>query len=226
MSKIENYVTFVKDQVAVQEKLARKYDEDAYRSGLHFKTARTFAELARFLEGLQKSGTQVSAFLSRGETPQKKLLLTYEEIESLPEEYLKELNLTETDRQELLIEYMIADAGGIMSLDKIMLALYQRTKEFPKRNTITSRLYRMAARGMIFNVPGKKGIYSTYELTEAEAKKMFGQFDEVPQEPNPSSASPAPSPAPSTGQGGLSQSERDRLKAKLMNSAAGNVRQG
>ncbi len=107
-----------------------------------------------------------------------------------------------------------------MSLDKIMLALYERTKEFPRRTTITSRLYRMALRGMIFNVPGKKGIYSTYELTEADAKKMFGQFDESSQEPGPSPATPAPSQTPTGQQGGLTQTERDRMKTKLMSSAA------
>ncbi len=32
----------------------------------------------------------------------------------------------------------------------------------------------MVGKGMIYNVPGKKGVYSTYEMTPDEAKKMFG----------------------------------------------------
>jgi len=192
MAKIDNYVSFVKDQVTVQERLAKKYEDDTYRQGMHVKTANSFAELGRFLEEIQKRGTQDTAYLSRGDSAQKRIQLTYEEIENAPDELLKELNLSETDRQELLIEYLIAQAGGVLSLDKIMVQLYARTRDVPRRNTITSRLYRMAGRGMIYNVPGKKGVYSTYELSEQDAKKMFGQFageaDEPPPSPSPPSA--------------------------------------
>jgi hypothetical protein len=209
MSKIDNYVSFVKEQVAVQERLARKYDED-YRGNIHQKAASNFNDLARFLEEIHKRGTQDTAYLNRGESPLKRIQLTFEEIENAPEDLLKELNLSETDRQELLIEYIIAQSGGVLSLDKIMVQLYSRTKEIPRRNTITSRLYRMAGRGMIYNVPGKKGVYSTYELSEAEAKKMFGQDGEV-EEPTPS--------APEGGNIGVSVA--DKVRAKLLSSSAG-----
>lgn len=192
MAKIDNYVTFVKEQVSVQERLARKYDEDNYRSSLHIKTARTFADLSKFLEEIQRRGTQDTSYLNRGDTPQKRILLTHEEIENAPDELLRELNLTEVDKQELLIEYLIAQAGGVLSLDKIIVEIYSRTKEVPKRQAITARLFRMAARGMIYNVPGKKGVYSTYELTEGEAKKMFGQYEGEPSEETPPSAAPVP----------------------------------
>jgi hypothetical protein len=223
MPKIDSHVTFVKDQVAVQERLARKYDEDDYRKSLHFKTANSFAEIARFLEEIQKRGTQDIAYLNRGDTPLKRIHLTFEEIEHAPDELLQELNLTDTDRQEMLIEYLIAQAGGILSLDKIIVDLYKRTKQVPKRATITSRLYRMAGRGMIYNVPGKKGVYSTYELSEADAKKMFGQFDEVPEESIPA---PTPTPTPAAGQGTLTPGERERMKSKLMGSTATSFRKG
>ncbi len=222
MTKIDNYVAFVKDQVGVQQKLARKYDEDSYRSGLHQKTASNFAELGRFLEEIQKKGTQQTAYLNRGDSPQKRILLTFEEIENAPDELLKELNLTDTDRQELMIEFLIADAGGVLSLDKIMIELYKRTREVPKRNALVSRLYRMASRGMIYNVPGKKGVYSTYELSEAEAKKMFGQFDgevveETASQVSVSAPSPAPPPTPKSATG-------DRLKAQFLSSASPPIR--
>ena len=187
MSKIENHLAFVKEQVSVQEKLAKKYEED-YRRNMHIKTANGFAELARFLEEIQKKGTEHLGYMNRGNAPQKRLFLTFEEIENAPEELLRELNISETDKQELLIEYIIAEHEGVFSLDKIMMELYKRTSEVPKRSTVTSRLYRMASRGMIYNVPGKKGVYSTYELSEHDAKKMFGQFDEGGEE----SATPAP----------------------------------
>jgi hypothetical protein len=221
MSKIDSYLAFVKEQVAVQERLANKYDED-YRRTLHMKTADRLAELAHFLEEIRKKGTVNTGYLNRGDAPQKRLFLTFEEIENAPEELLKELNIGDTDRNELLIEYIIAELGGVLSLDRIMIELYKRTREIPKRGTTTSRLYRMASRGMIYNVPGRKGVYSTYELTEPEAKKMFGQFDESADE---AVANAASSPTPTTATKPVANSGEDtKLRAKLMGSAAASIR--
>jgi Fe2+ or Zn2+ uptake regulation protein len=225
MAKIAQHLAFVKEQVVVQERLAQKYEED-YRRALHFKTANQFAELARFLEEIQKRGTVHTGYINRGDAPQKRLFLTFEDVDSAPDELLKELNLSDTDRQELLIEYLIAEHGGVLSLDKIMIELYNRTKEVPRRATITSRLYRMAGRGMIYNVPGKKGVYSTYELSEQEVKKMFGQFDEAAEETSPA---PVTSPPPRTqvslppGEGRAPSTDRNQLKSKLLGSAANSL---
>jgi hypothetical protein len=223
MGKIDNYLAFVKEQVAVQQKLANKCD-DTYRYSLHIKVADKLSELARFLGDIQKKGTVRTGYLNRGDAPQKRLFLTFEEIESAPDELLKELNVGETDKQELLIEYLIADAGGVQSLDRIMVELYNRTQEIPKRATITQRLYRMAGRGMIYNVPGKKGVYSTYELSEQEAKKMFGQFDEASDETAPApatSATAVPSATPAAARSAsTAPTSAPLLKSKLMGSAA------
>lgn len=198
MAKIDNYLSFVKEQVGVQQRLAKKYEDSPFRKGQHLNSAKSFSELADFLAEIQTNGTQDVSYLNRSSSPQKRLLLTFEEIEGVPEELLKELNLTETDRQDLLTEYLIARAGGILSLDKIMLQLWKKTGEVPKRTTLTSRLYRMAAKGMIYNVPSKKGIYSTYEVTEDEAKKLFGDSDGEDGAPTAPSEAAAPVPTPTT----------------------------
>jgi hypothetical protein len=213
MGKIENYLGFVKEQVAVQQKLAKKYEDSPFRKGQHLKTAKNFADLAEFLFDIQNKGTQDTAYLNRGDSPKKRIALTYEDVDGAPEDLLKELNLTEADKQDLLIEYLIAQAGGILSLDKIMVELYRRTREVPKRNTITSRLFRMATRGVIYNVPGKKGVYSTYEVSEEDAKKMFGA-DGDGEEPASPASSTAPAPSPP-------QPGSDRLKRRFLSSAAG-----
>jgi pyruvate/2-oxoglutarate dehydrogenase complex dihydrolipoamide acyltransferase (E2) component len=56
---------------------------------------------------------------------------------------------------------------------------------------------------MIYNVPGKKGVYSTYEMTEPDARKLFGNADSetedaaaAPAAAPESAPSPAPAPAP------------------------------
>jgi hypothetical protein len=181
MGRMESHAIFVKEQLASQEFLAKKYDASPYRAGRHLATAKKFRELLTELESIDKREIDAEP-IARGSATAKRISLTLEDIEGLPEELIKELNITEADRQELIIENIIARQGGILSLDKIMVGLYQRTGEINKRNTLISRLYRMAQRGMIFNVPGKKGVYSTYEVSEADAKRLFGQGDIEPAE--------------------------------------------
>jgi hypothetical protein len=176
-NKIENYIAFVKEQVGVQQKLAEKFEDSPFRKGQHLNSAKNLGDLAEFLAKIQAKGTSDTSYLNRGDSLPKRLHLTYEDIQDLSEENLKELNINEADRQDLVVEHMIAQAGGVYSLDKIMVDLFRQTKEFPKRNTITSRLYRMVGKGMIYNVPGKKGVYSTYEMTEQDAGKLFGNTD-------------------------------------------------
>lgn len=196
MGKIDTYLAFVKEQVGVQQKLAKKYEESPYRKGQHQSSAKSFSELAEFLSEIKDNGTSDTSYLHRSSSPRKRMLLTFEEIDGAPDELLKELNLTDADKQDLLAEHIIAKSGGIQSLDKIMLYLWKKTGEVPKRSTLTSRLYRMVAKGMIFNVPGRKGLYSTYEVTEDEAKRLLGadfeQDDGSASSPNDPEAKPEP----------------------------------
>ena len=64
--------------------------------------------------------------------------------------------------------------GGIASLDQILVGLYRNSGELWKRNTLTSKLYRMAQKGVVFQVPEKKGVYSTRRISEEDARRLFG----------------------------------------------------
>jgi hypothetical protein len=198
MGKIEDYVDFVKEQVQVQDKLATRYDDEPYRRNMHVKAKTKFAELADYLEHIKSRGLDFDDnSLNRSVSAQKKIQLTLEDIQGLPDELIKELNVSDTDKQEMVIEHIIAQSGGYLSLDKIMVELYRRTREISKRNTLTSRLYRMAQRGTIYNVPGKKGVYSTYEISEQDAKRMFGQIDgDADEIPPPAAPTPPSGPSP------------------------------
>jgi hypothetical protein len=223
MGKIDKYVDFVKEHVALQHKLAKKYEDSPFRKNQHLDSAKGFADIEQFLTEIQKKGTSDTSYLNRGDSPLKRLHLTYEDISDLTEDQLRELNLTEADRQDLVVEHMIAQNGGIYSLDKIMVDLFRQTKEFPKRSTIISRLYRMAGKGMIYNVPGKKGVYSTYEMTEQDARKLFGNVDVESEEAPPVTDNPAPAPTQPPAQtihekpSGLA---RSKYSSKFMDSAA------
>ena len=85
--------------------------------------------------------------------------LTPAEIEGLPEELLAQLALTSSDRFDFDIINMISDAGGVLSLDRILIGLYRKSGKVYKRTTINARLYRMERRGMI-KATSKKGVYA------------------------------------------------------------------
>ena len=222
MNKIEDYIGFVKDQVQVQDRLATKYDHEPYRANRHVKAKNSFAELAEYLETIKAHGLNFGDnSLNRSLNVQKRIQLTYEDIQGLPEDLIKELNVTDTDRQEMVIEHIIAQSDGVLSLDKIMVELYRRTGEVHKRNTMISRLFRMVQRGMIYNVPGKKGVYSTFEISEADAKRMFGQDREPEEAVAPLPPPPGPPPVPPA-----TPNQMDRLRARLSNSTAPPPRPG
>lgn len=83
--------------------------------------------------------------------------LNYEEIKDLPEELLKELSISKGLERTILD--ILNDAGGAMSLDQILIALYKKTNQIHTRNKMNSFLYRMLKKGWLYSVPGKKGIY-------------------------------------------------------------------
>jgi hypothetical protein len=100
------------------------------------------------------------------------------ELDDLPEDLIKELS-ADNDRVEHVIFKIIDEAGGITSLDRIIIGLYRKTGEVHKRSATTSRLYRMSQKGFVFNVPGKKGVYSTKQLTDEDAAKLFAADPEA-----------------------------------------------
>ena len=70
---------------------------------------------------------------------------------------------------------IVEAAGGIASLDRILVGLYKETGEIMKRTTLTSRMYRMSQKGLIFPVHGKKGAYSSEELTEEQVEQLISK---------------------------------------------------
>jgi len=171
---IEKYIPFVKEQIALQEKMITKFADQAWRQNLHI------ASLEKY-KSLEKDILEISNYIKELEKRPKisvsanKLTLTFEDIQNLPKELIEELSISDADRTEFNINSIIEDNGGIASLDQILVGLYNKTNEIFKRVTITSRLHRMANKGLVFSVPGKKGIYSNHELSETDVDSLFNK---------------------------------------------------
>lgn len=98
------------------------------------------------------------------------------DIKGLPPEVIAQLNISESDQQEMAILQLFTIAGGELGFNNLIVALYRETGEIIERQKLTGKIYRMIGKGMLFAMPGKKAIYNTTEYTE--------EIKENPEESN------------------------------------------
>jgi hypothetical protein len=179
VSILAKHVEFVKAHVAVQEKLARKFAPDSKyhnpgRYQLHLGNVDHFSEL---LSDIELANTELDEADSRPRTAHRgpvQLQLLPQDLEGLPSELLEELSVQSVDKLEMAIFAAFNDAGGTMSLDRILINIYRKTGEVHKRTAITAKLYRMIQKGILYSVPSRKGWYSLSEMSEEDATALFG----------------------------------------------------
>ena len=174
MSILEKHIPFVNKQIAFQGKMAQKFKDDPFRKALHESTLEGFKTLVADLTeaGKMLNGTTLESHAKIKPVGRIRLNLTPDEIQGLPDDVLEELSISGADKTEFAILGLMEDAGGIMSLDQLIVGLYKKTGEKHKRQTLTSRLYRMAQKEQIFSVPNKKGVYSNSLVTEEEVERL------------------------------------------------------
>lgn len=98
------------------------------------------------------------------------------DLSDLPPSVVRELAAARTDQLEDRIHQIMAAAGGVADIDLILVMLWRRYKEEQKRRFIQNKLYRMMHKGMVFSVPGRKGVYSLEEIGSRDDR---GENDEV-----------------------------------------------
>lgn len=177
MNIVDKHLPFVKEQIAFQEKMAKRYELQPWRYELHANSAEQFKSLADDLENVQEKLNELERQSESIGNIYRKMSLTLKDVEGLPNELIEQLSISDSDKIDFAIESIVNEAGGILSLDKILIGLYKVTGDIHKRNIITSRLYRMRQKGTIYQVPNKSGYYSTRPISEQETKRLFGQED-------------------------------------------------
>lgn len=175
MSILAKHLPFVKAQCEFHRNRLKKPEvaKNPWRVKLHTETAEKFEALAIDLEASDGLLDAPPVAKRRPSSPVQ-LSLNIEEIADLPAELVQELSISEGDKTEFAVLNAVEEAGGVITLDRLLIALYRKTNEIHKRNTLTSRIYRMTSKGQLHNVPGKKGVYSNEPLTVEEAAKLFG----------------------------------------------------
>lgn len=174
MKTLQERIDFVKTQIQFHDKKAayfergiERFPANKKRMEAHREMASKFTDLWAFLTAVLLDGTAAPH-----RPAQLRLALTPDEIEGLPQELLDELSISEADKADFAVLSVVDDAGGVLSLDKILIGLYRKTGEVNKRTQVNSRIYRMIQKGSMFPVPGKKGVYSTRELSDEEAENI------------------------------------------------------
>jgi hypothetical protein len=179
ITSVDKDLALVKEQISFHERQAEVYASHPYRGKRHRQTAENFRCLLDRLQTLIAENQALTSgaprFNGASRPKQFSLNLTPDDIEGLPDEVIKELGLNPGDRTDLAIVSLLEEGGGILSLDKILVGLYRRTKEVHKRQPLVQRLYRMSQKGMAFPVPGKKGVYSMLRLSEEEVERLFAK---------------------------------------------------
>jgi hypothetical protein len=178
MSIIQKHIGLVNEHIAVQDKLAAKFApgtrfNNEFRHKLHVSNAERFRALLNDME--QADGLLDIAPETQAARPVAKLTsqLRPQDIEGLPPELVEELSVNSVDKLEFALLGIFDDAAGVSSLDHLLIGLFKKTGEIHKRAAITAKLYRMAQKGQVYSVPGKKGWYSTEELPESRVEELF-----------------------------------------------------
>jgi hypothetical protein len=179
VSFLARHMILVKDQLEFHRRMAERYADNPFRSNLHKSTKTGFEELAADIMEADKLLDTPPEILAQQSQPvlspskAVRLALAPQDIEGLPEDLLKELSVSEGDKTEFAIISIIEDNGGIATLDRLLIGMYKKTGEIYKRQTLTSRLYRMAQKELVYSVPTRKGVYSTRMIAEDEAVRLF-----------------------------------------------------
>lgn len=140
---------------------------DSAREQRHNKTAEDLEAVAAELEAARKRLRPVSS--------------DFGDLSDLPPAVLEQLNLTKIDELEGQMRDIIAAADGSeVSIDQIIIELYRRHKVVQERRYILNKLYRMAQKGIVHGVEGRKGLYYLPKSNVSSEGWGDGLDDDIP----------------------------------------------
>lgn len=169
MDNVGHFVRFVKAQKKRVLSIIEKHPEDKRAEGSLRPVCDNYDKLADFLVQQEDQITTLRAEIAAIRAELHKRSSTFDNLEvspkdliGLPDELISQLSVSEYKNEFKLLE-MIEEAGGTMTLDQLLIAIYKSTGEIQDRAKLNARLYRMAKqRGMLYSVPNRTGTYTIY----------------------------------------------------------------
>ncbi len=110
------------------------------------------------MEALQEASEE----LKRLRAWSKPAPISYGDLSDLPQELIAELSGGKADELEEQI-YRLVKAAGEIGLDALLIELYRRHGGAYARKFLNNKCYRMVQKGLIHQVPSRRGFYSVLE---------------------------------------------------------------
>ncbi len=167
MINVASIIEIVKDQLSFnlrrQSSLEGKNGpHNARKAANHRRAAEDLQKVLTFLETVSDKQIDTSGTVS----PSLNLLPS--DLDGLPEELINELNLSDSDKQEFEILGSLEKAGGVLTIDKLMIQLYRDTGKINNRKALAAKLYRMTQKNLIKSNPEKRGAYEIVSCEDNE----------------------------------------------------------
>lgn len=196
---IERFEPFVKSQIEHQEFQAERHTlrGDNKRAQSYSKRASELKEfwqaISSALESADNTMLQTDLFTQSPDSFRTKhrpeqisvrnldeaaLRISPSDLQGLPDELIRELGISESERKDYRIVDIIDNFGGVASINNILVELYRQTLEVEKRTRLVSRLYRMQQKGLVYSSASRKGIYATSPLVDDNTANKTGQYEE------------------------------------------------
>lgn len=103
----------------------------------------------------------------------------YGDLSDLPSELLAQLSGVKTDELEDQIYAVVKAAGESIELDNLLITLYRRHGDIHERRFLNNKCYRMVQKGLIFQIPGRKGVYSVHAQADGPAQDNVTENEDV-----------------------------------------------
>jgi hypothetical protein len=146
-----------RNHIANLERWAKGAQErgDESTAGIWFSVAHTVQALADDYERLREASRPIPS--------------GYGDISDLPPSLRKQLAFLRTDELDDQIFMIVKAAQNGADLDVILIELWRRFQIEQTRRFIQNKAYRLAQKGIIHSVPGRKGLYAA---TPDDAKRL------------------------------------------------------
>jgi len=168
---MHEFIPFVKWQASHHRKQLNRATDPRKKEILQGIVDKFDGLLAQ-IEALEGSDSPSPNRISSLDEIDGRVALRPKDIADLPDELMEQLSIKKNgDDVEIAIQEIIEAAGGAMSLDQIIIGYYRKTGEVLKRNLINAKLYRMGKKDLIYSLPGKKGVYCTFNPAELAANE-------------------------------------------------------
>ena len=175
MDTLSEKIQFLKSRRAFQNKKARQLQKSSPENAArHTEQVEQYDKIIAWFEEYQKGRHQQSSSL----TPNQPDLFSLNPLDlgDLPEDFRKELNISESDEQDAQVVELLRIANRPLDLNELLVGCLRKYDVKHKRALLTARLYRLVKKGEVHTV--SKG---TYAIGPGDPNSIENEQEDLPQ---------------------------------------------